>query len=72
MKNLHIFIMVVAFFLSHLMCVVGAYNYRDMLCGIAHSGYSAPAHIALLTAIPFAAGSIICGILAYVFRVKAK
>ena len=72
MKKLCYFFMVAALILSHIMCVVVAYNYRDMLCGIAHSSYSAPAEIAFLTAIPYAVGIMICGILAYIFRRKAK
>ena len=54
------------------MFFVVAWNYRDMLCGIAHSCYSAPAEMAFLTAIPYTVGIIICCILAYVFRRKAK
>jgi len=43
-----------------------------MLCGIAHGCYSAPAEMAFLTAIPYMVGILICGILAYIFRRKAK
>ena len=71
MKKLYYFFMIVALILSHIMCFVVAWNYRDMLCGIAHSCYSAPAEMAFLSAIPYAVGIIICGILAYVFRRKA-
>ena len=59
-----------AIVLSNIMCFVVAYNYRDMLCGIAHSGYSAPASTALLYAIPFVVGIIVCAVLAIVFRKK--
>ena len=72
MKKLCYFFMVAAIILSHIMCFVVAWNYRDMLCGIAHNGYSAPAEVAFLTAIPYAVGIMICGILAYIFRGKAK
>ena len=53
------------------MCAVVAYLYRDMLCGIAHDCYSAPAGVAFLYAIPFAAGIIICAALACVLKKKA-
>ena len=72
MKKLQYLLIVLALVLSHLMCFVVAWNYRDMLCGIAHNSYSAPAEIAFLTAIPYAVGIIVCGILAYIFRRKAK
>ena len=72
MKRISLHLTIIALILSHIMCFVVAWNYRDMLCGIAHSGYSAPAEIAFLTAIPYAVGIMICGILAYIFRRKAK
>lgn len=72
MKKLCYFFMVAALILSYIMCVVVAYNYRDMLCGIAHSSYSAPAEIAFLTAIPYAVGIIICGFLVYIFHKEKK
>ena len=72
MKRISLLLTIIALILSHIMCFVVAWNYRDMLCGIAHSCYSAPAEIAFLTAIPYAAGILICGILAYIFRRKAK
>ena len=59
-----------AIVLSNIMCFVVAYNYRDMLCGIAHSGYSAPASTALLYAIPFVVGIIVCAVLAIVLHKK--
>lgn len=49
-----------AVLLSDVMCAVTAYNYRDMLCAIAHGGASAPASVALLGAIPFVIGIVIC------------
>lgn len=72
MKRISLLLTIIALILSHIMCFVVAWNYRDMLCGIAHSSYSAPAEIAFLTAIPYAAGIMICSILAYIFRRKAK
>lgn len=72
MKKLSILFTTLALILSHLMCIVVAYDYRDMLCGIEHSDFSAPADVAFLTAIPYAAGILLCGILAAIFRKKAK
>lgn len=72
MNKLQYLFTILSLILSHLMCIVVAYNYRDMLCGIEHSCYSAPAEVAFLTAIPYAVGILICGILAYIFRRKAK
>ena len=72
MKKLQYLFTAFALILSHLMCFVVAWNYRDMLCGIAHSGYSAPAEMAFLTAIPYAAGIIICGFLVYIFHKEEK
>ncbi|MBQ7922119.1 MAG: hypothetical protein IJ325_06030 [Clostridia bacterium] len=61
-----------ALILSHLMCIVVAYDYRDMLCGIAHSCYSAPAEAAFFAIIPFAIGILLCAALAWVFGRKAN
>ena len=58
--------------LSDIMCFVVAFNYRDMLCGIEHRGFSAPAEIAFLIAIPFIIAIILCFILAFLFYRKAK
>ena len=72
MKKLQYLFTTLALILSHLMCITVAYNYRDMLCGIEHSCYSAPAEMAFLGIIPYASGVLFCGILAYFFRKKAK
>lgn len=72
MKKVSNLLFVAALVLSHLMCIVVAYNYRDMLCGIQHSCYSAPASIAFLHVIPFGLGIIACVIIAYLLRRKAK
>ena len=56
--------------LSNVMCIVVTYCYRDMLCGIAHAGYSAPAGIAFLYAIPFLAGIAVFILLAVRFSKK--
>ena len=59
-----------AIVLSDIMCFAVAFNYRGMLCGIEHEGYSAPASIAFLTAIPFLIGIVACVILAIKYRKK--
>ena len=59
MKKLSYLFIAIAILLSNIMCSVVAFNYRDMLCGIEHLGYSAPASVAFLSAIPFGIGIII-------------
>ena len=70
MKNLTYLFTASAIVLSDIMCFVVAYTYRDMLCGIEHAGYSAPASTAFLYAIPFVVGIIVCAVLAIRFRKK--
>ena len=70
MKRLSCLFTALAIVLSDIMCFVVAYNYRSMICGIEHAGYSAPASIAFLYAIPFAIGIIVCTILAIRFHKK--
>ena len=70
MKKLSYLFTALAIMLSDIMCFVVAYNYRDMLCGIEHAGYSAPASTAFLYAIPFVVGIIVCAVLAIRFRKK--
>lgn len=62
-------ILVVLF--SNIMSAAAAYNYCDMLWGIKYAGCSAPASTAFLTAVPYAAGAVICVVLAVVFGRKA-
>lgn len=52
--------LVLALALSHLAVGVGAWNYVDMWWGGRYAGYSAPAWVGLLAAVPFAAGCLIC------------
>lgn len=70
MKKLSYLFTALAIVLSDMMCFVVAYHYRDMLCGMEHAGYSAPASTAFLYAIPFAVGIIVCAVLAIRFRKK--
>ncbi len=72
MKKLSILFLILALILSHAMCIVVASNYTSMLCGIEHSGFSAPASTAFLYAIPFVIGIVISIVLAYVFSRKAN
>ena len=50
--------------LSHIMCAMIAYTYRDFLCAIEHAGFSAPATIAFFYAIPFGIAILLCVIAA--------
>lgn len=72
MKKLSILFLVVAIVLSHIMCAVVAYVYRDMICGIQHEGYSAPASVAFIYGIPFVVAIILFVILSFVFYKKNK
>lgn len=65
MKKLSYLFTTLAILLLGIMCAVVAYNYRDMLCGIEHAGYSAPASTAFLYAIPFMVSIVVCAVLAY-------
>ena len=70
MKKLYFLFTALAIVLSNIMCAVVAYTYRDMLCGMKHAGYSAPAGIAFFYAIPFAVCIVVCTILAIRFYKK--
>ena len=72
MKKVSVIFGLLAILLSDVMCAVVAYNYRDMLCGIEHAGYSAPVSTAFLLAIPYAIGIVICVVLALAFAKKAN
>jgi len=72
MKKLQYLFTTLALILSHLMCILTAYDYSAMLCAIEHAGTSAPASVVLLETIPFMAGIFICLGLAYFFRTKTK
>ena len=72
MKKAAIAFAAMAVLLSDIMCAVVASVYRDMVYGIRYLGYSAPASVAFLYAIPFMVGIIICAVLAGVFYKKSK
>ena len=71
MKKLSVVFGLFAIILSNVMCAVVAFNYRDMLCGIQHSCYSAPAWVEFLSAIPYAFAIAVCIILAVVFKKRS-
>ena len=60
-----------ALVLSHWTCIVVASGYANMLCGIEHKGFSAPANTVFLLAIPYYIGIAICVVLALVFNKKS-
>ena len=72
MKRLSRLFAALAIVISNVMCFVVAYNYRDMLCGIEHAGYSAPAGTAFLYAVPFAVAVTVCAVLAIGFNKKSE
>lgn len=72
MKKLAVLFAILGVLLSDIMCAVVSYHYRDMLCGIAHAGFSAPADTALLLAIPYGIGIVVCAVLSIVFARNAR
>lgn len=71
MKKMSYLFLALAILLSDIMCGVVAFCYRDMICGIEHLGYSAPAGTAFLSGIPFGIGMILCAIIAYTLHRKS-
>ena len=71
MKKVSVLFAAAAILLSDVMCAVVAFDYRDMLCGIAYSCCSAPAYVAFFEAIPLAVGIAVCVAAACVLRRKA-
>ena len=69
-KKLRNLFIVLSLLLSHAMCVMLAYQYRDMQCGIAHMGYSTSAGVVFFYAIPFIMGIMVCVALAVVCHKK--
>lgn len=63
---------VLALVLSHWTCIMVASNYANMLCGIEHKGFSAPANTAFYIAIPYYVSTAICIVLALVFNKKYR
>ena len=69
MKGLSTLFITLALVLSHLACIVTAFNYSAILCAIEHAGFSAPAEVALLYAIPYL-GALICLVIGVKLRKK--
>ena len=72
MKKISNIFIALAVILCVVMCAVVAYNYASMQWGIKYAGYSAPASVALLYAIPYGIGIVVCAIVAMVLRKKGK
>ena len=72
MKKISTLFIILIFVLSHLMCAVVSLNYGYALCGIKLGGFSAPAWVAFLYAIPFLIGIAACGFAAWYFRRKGQ
>ena len=72
MKKISNVFIILAIILSDVMCAVVAYNFCTMQWGIKYEGWSAPASVAFLYAIPYGIGIIVCIIIAMVFRKKAN
>lgn len=72
MRKLSRLLTAIAILLSDVMCATVAFCYRDMLCGIEHLCYSAPASVAFLYAIPFGIGIVICSLAAYLLHKKSR
>ena len=68
MKKISIFFIVLAVILSDVMCAVVAYNYCALQWGAKYAGYSAPASVAFLYAIPYSVGIVVCVIVAMVLK----
>ena len=71
-KHLSHLFTVLAVLLSDVMCAAVSFNYCDMLWGIRYECYSAPASVAFLLAIPYAAGIAICIVLALFFHKRYR
>ena len=72
MKKLTVLFAALSVLLSDVMCAVTAYAWCDMEWGGRYLGYSAPPETALIHAIPYLFGIVLCVIIAVVFAKKAK
>lgn len=70
MKKISNLFWVLAVILSNIMSAVVAYNYSELKWGIKYAGYSAPASVAFIYAIPYGIGIVVCIVLALVLRKK--
>ena len=72
MKKISNIFIALAIILSNVMCAVVAYGYSNLQWGAKYAGYSAPASVAFLYAIPYGIGIVVCVIVAVVLRKKRK
>ena len=72
MKKISNIFIALAIILSDVMCAVVAYGYSNLQWGAKYAGYSAPASVALLYAIPYGIGIVVCAVVAMVLRKKGK
>ena len=72
MKNVSRLFLILAVILSDVMCAVVAYSFCDMQWGIKYAGYSAPASVAFLYAIPYGIGIAICIVISVKLKNKDK
>ena len=71
MKKASNLFIILAVIISNIMSAVVAYSYCDMQWG-EYAGYSAPAGIAFINAIPYAAALVVCIVVAAVLRKRGK
>lgn len=72
MKKISTIFIVLAVILSDVMCAVIAYHYCEIQWGIQYAGYSTPASVAFLYAIPYGIGIVICIIISIILRKKGN
>ena len=72
MKNVSRLFLILAVILSNVMCAVVAYISCDMQWGIKYAGYSGPANVAFLYAIPYGIGISVCVLVAVVLKKRTK
>ena len=72
MKKLSYLFFAIAIAISYVAVWVTAFEYRGYICGIEHCGFSAPATVGLLIAIPFVILILTFVILGFVFYKKAS
>ena len=72
MKKISNIFIILAVILSNVMCAVVAYNYCAMQWGAKYAGYSAPASVAFLYAIPYGIGIVVCIVVSMVLKKKER
>lgn len=72
MKKIAYALFAAAVLLFGAMCAVTAYQYRDILCGMQHMGYSVPPSAAFLYAIPFLIGIAACAAVGIMLMKKSE